>query len=211
VVLPPIVTATAPDPSDVAAVRAGLHLGDDEMLVVGCGEVHPRKGPDHFVELAARLSPTRAVRFAWIGRRIRPHSTRLDHDVAMLGLEASITWTGDLPSAGPWLGAADVVVVPSRSDPLPLVPLEAALAGTATVAFRSDGLADLADAEVVTGVPYPDGRALAAAVDRLLDDPTARADRVRTAQAWISSHQAPEVAVPRFVSLLRELTERGRS
>jgi glycosyltransferase involved in cell wall biosynthesis len=70
------------------------------------------------------------------------------------------------------LGAADVVVIPSRSEGLPLAALEAMAAGRPIVATAVRGLRDLLeDGRTALLVPPGDAQALAAAVRRLLDDP----------------------------------------
>ncbi|HLU68894.1 MAG TPA: glycosyltransferase [Kofleriaceae bacterium] len=85
------------------------------------------------------------------------------------------------------LAQSDVVALPSirveggRTEGMPLVALEAMAAGAAVVASAVGGLAEL-PAAAITRVPPGDPAALAAAIDRLLLDPDARAAQVRAAK-----------------------------
>ena len=82
------------------------------------------------------------------------------------------------------LGAADVVVVPSkRPDPLPNSAIEAAAAGVPVVAAAHGGLPEIVrDGETGVLVPPGDPAALAAAPRCLADDPALRA-------AWESAQR----------------------
>ena len=212
VLLPPVVAEPAPPaPDSVAAVRRQLGLAPGDRLVLGCGEVEPRKGADLFVALAGACAAEPGLHLAWIGRRLPPYAERFDHDVAALGLRSRVTWVGEVADASCWFAAAAVVVMPSRSDPLPLVPLEAALVGAPTAAFAVDGLRTLGDAGAVAVAPFPDVPALAAEVRRLAASPEAGRPLVAAAAAWARDRQSPTVVVPRFLEILRSLLEPART
>jgi glycosyltransferase involved in cell wall biosynthesis len=204
-VVPPLV-ADAPAPGGAAAaVRAGLGLAVGDRLVLGCGEASDRKGTDLFVELAVRLRGEPHLRLAWVGRRLRATARRLDHDVDAAGLEDLVTWVDEVDDPVAHLAAADVLVMTSRTDPQPLVPLEAALQGTPTVAFAVDGLGDLGAAGAAATVPYPDTVALAAAVRRLLADPAAGEALVAAAVERRDRDQSAARVVPRFLAAMGAL------
>jgi glycosyltransferase involved in cell wall biosynthesis len=75
---------------------------------------------------------------------------------------------------GAELGELDVFVMPSRSDPFPLVVLEAMAAGLPVVGARVDGIAEQISAEAGMLVPPEDPPALAAAMLDLHRDPERR-------------------------------------
>ncbi len=204
-VLPPVLTIGEVDERARAEAREHLGVGPGERLVLGCGEASFRKGTDLFVELAGYLVRRPDVRFAWVGRRLRPFDRQLDLDVSLAGLDDRLVWVGETDDVGPYLAAADVLVMSSRHDPQPLVPLEAAMLGTPTAALERDGLAELgADGAALTAV-YPDVPALAAHVSTLLDDRRSTDRVVAKARERIDANQAPEVIVPVFVDALRTL------
>lgn len=208
VVVPPVC-----DPAPVAArsaeaVRRELLGPDGTGVVLGCGEASWRKGADLFLAAAARMAAADpGLRFAWAGRRLRSVARILDHDTERLGLAGRLRWLGDLPEVGPHLAAADVLLLPSRVDPQPLVPLEAAEAGTPTVAFAVGGLTAVGEAGAAALAPYPDTGALADRCLAVLADPAEGQALVAAGRARRRSAQAPEVVVPRMRALIERLVD----
>lgn len=178
--VPADAVAVLHSPVDVAAVRAAGEraenpFGDDDRpVVVACGVGNGRKGVDTF-SAAASIASDRA-RWVWVGKV--PDERRSPH----------VEYPGEQPSAAPWLAHADVVALPSRADPFPLVVLEAMALGRPVVASDIEGPREqLGDAG--TFVPVADAAALAEAVDALVADPAAaavlgEAGRRRCAERW---------------------------
>ena len=167
---------------DAARRRLGLPTG--VPLVVSVSRLVPRKGMDTLVDAAAivaRSHPDVVVAIAGAGR----DRQRLDRRVAAAG--APVRMLGRVPDADlPDLyGAADVFVLLCRTrwggleqEGFGIVFLEAAAAGTASVAGRSGGAAEAVD-DGVTGLvvdPPDDAEAAAAAITRLLGDDALRAE-----------------------------------
>jgi glycosyltransferase involved in cell wall biosynthesis len=205
VVVPPLlVERPMPGSDDVCRAAREMGATPGEPIVIGCGEAAWRKGTDLFVELARRLSARPDLRFAWIGRRLRAFARRLDHDVEACGLAARMCWLGDVADPDPYLAAATVLVAPSRHDPQPLVPLEAARLGVPTACFALGGLGELSTAGAAVAVPYPDTRALASAVGHLIDARDEREQIVAGARRRAST-QAPGIVVPQVLAELRRV------
>lgn len=206
--LPPLITAEAPSAGAIADARAEL-VGSSgaAKVVVACGEAAWRKGADLFVDVVRCLPAD--VQAAWIGRRNRAFAKQLDHDTALAGLEGRLTWFGEVTDPLALLAAADVVVLPSREDPQPLVPMEAAVVGTPTVGFDGTGLADLAAVGGAEVVPYPDAQALGALASAILDDPARGARVVDGARRVVAQERSWEVLAPRLVDVLRSVQHLG--
>lgn len=154
-----------------AAEPVALPYAAGELVVGACGTVERRKGSDLFEQVARRVrlaSGDLAVRFVWVGDRPAPGEGVPDDSgraVELLG-----------PASNPWvhLRRFDLLALPSRDDPFPLVVLEAMLLGTPVVAFDVGGVRrQVGDAGLV--VPPEDVEALAGAISRLLGDATERA------------------------------------
>ncbi len=93
-------------------------------------------------------------------------------EAAARPLDGRVVFTGTRRDARAITGAADVVVIPSESEGLPLAALEALAGGRPIVATAVRGLRDLLnDGRTALLVPPGDAEALAAAVRRVLDDP----------------------------------------
>jgi glycosyltransferase involved in cell wall biosynthesis len=72
-----------------------------------------------------------------------------------------------------WMGGASLYALPARYEPFGLAPLEAALAGCALVLGDIPSLRELWGGRALF-VPPDDGRALAAALNQLIDNPVQR-------------------------------------
>ncbi|MGW5686438.1 glycosyltransferase [Nonomuraea sp. NPDC003754] len=82
-----------------------------------------------------------------------------------------VCFVGDVADVRPWYVAADVVVLPSRWEGLPLTALEAMATGRSLVCYDVPGLAELVGDGVGAAVPAEDVAALAEALLLRLSQP----------------------------------------
>lgn len=109
-----------------------LPLRAGQPLVLFAGRLSPEKGPLRFVEIARRLrGDDPRLAFAMIGDG--PERDAVEARVRALRLQDRVTLLGFVEAA-PYLRRADVVVMPSDAEGLPLVCLEALALGTPVVA-----------------------------------------------------------------------------
>lgn len=180
------VESRMPGPADAGDFRAERGVAVETPLVGCIGQWSLRKGQDLFLK-AARLVVDRVprARFVLAGERYsqKEESVRFEDDLRARArrppLEGRVDCLGyrhDVPRV---LAALDVVVIPSRQEPLSRVALEALALGVPVVATAVGGMAEIVE-HARTGllVPAGDVRALAAAIERLLAD-RALAARVR--------------------------------
>ena len=141
-------------------------LDASAKTVLAVGSLIRQKGHDVLIHAAAATGNDWTVVVAGAG----PHHddlTDLAHRVAPGRVRLS-GWVDDVPAL---MARASVVCLPSRWESFAYVPLEAMAMGVPVVASRVDGID-----EVVTDgtsgllVEPDDPRALAAAIDRLIDD-----------------------------------------
>lgn len=175
-----------------AGVRAELGLAHGDVLAVSIGRLSPEKGHRVLLEAWARLGPS-APRLALVGDGAsRAELERLASRLPP-GRVRFLGWRSD-PTA--CVGAADLAILPSLTEGLPLALLEAMAAGTAIVATRVGGMPAALDGGTCgLLVPPGDAIALAGAVEELADSAQGRArlaaaalDRVRA--AYDASRQA---------------------
>jgi D-inositol-3-phosphate glycosyltransferase len=163
-------------PGDRTGARAALGLGPDP-LVLFVGRIQPLKQADLAVAAVSRMRHTNANLVvvggpsgsAGVGELARVR------DVAdQLGVGHRVRFVPPQPHhlLSSWYRAADVVVVPSRSESFGLVALEAAACGTPVVASAVGGLTTIVDSGR-TGflVDGTDPGIWAGHLDGLLDDP----------------------------------------
>nr|WP_281287146.1 glycosyltransferase [Actinotalea subterranea] len=165
------------------------HDRAEPWRLVVVGRLSPRKGIDVALDAVDALvlagydvtldvCGTVFPGYEWYERELRDAATgrpRLIGRVQLLGY-VHPTW--------PHLAAADVVLVPSRSEPFGNTAVEGMLARRPVVASRAQGLAEVVhDGRTGLLVAPGDATALAGAVRRLLDDAGLRqglADAART-------------------------------
>ncbi|HWZ60409.1 MAG TPA: glycosyltransferase [Gemmatimonadaceae bacterium] len=189
-----------PVPSgDAAAARAELGLAPDELLLLAVGSLVPRKGHAVLVRAMAALRDS-GVPVPWRlaiagGGAEREALAAL---VESLGLRGSIHLLGHRDDVASWQVAADVFVMPSLWEGLPLALLEAMATGSAVIASRTSGIPE-AVTDGVDGLLTPPGdvAALAAAVRRVLGDAALRralgdAARARVAREFSMERMTAE-------------------
>jgi glycosyltransferase involved in cell wall biosynthesis len=175
---------TVAGPAGRAAARHRLGLDPVAPLAVCVGRVTRQKGQD--VLLAAWPHVRRGcpdARLALVG----------DGDLlaALSATETDgVTFAGASTDVRPWLAAADVVVLPSRWEGLPLTVLEAFASGRPVVASRVPGLAEAVPPAVGALVPPEDPAALADALTRRLGPGDDAADRCRAEGVAAAAHAA---------------------
>lgn len=161
--------------ADPAALR-GFFPGDIPVsnVVVAAGRLSPEKGFDVLTDAAAevvRAEPSTG--FVLFGEGAM--RADLERRVAALGLAGRFVLPGFRDDLDSLLPAADVAVLPSFTEGLPNVALEASAAGVPVVATAVGGTPEVvADRETGLLVPPADPAALAAALLTLLRDPATR-------------------------------------
>jgi glycosyltransferase involved in cell wall biosynthesis len=160
-----------PGPRDVSRSRLAGELDARGPLVLYIGNLVPVKGLDVLIDAFARLT-AQGVDFT--GRLIGqgPLRSRLEDQVARLGLLDRVKLLGPRPHdrLPDWCRAADLFVLPSYSEGLPVVLLEAVACGTPFVASRVGGIPEIAHLGPSRLVPAGDAAALAEAIRAGLAD-----------------------------------------
>jgi glycosyltransferase involved in cell wall biosynthesis len=133
------------------------------------------KGHRLVIEAAAALAG-RGIRphFAFVGKGSQEGALR--EAIARGGLSSQFTFTGFVDEPPEAMGALDVALyVPVESDGMSRVIFEYLAAGRPLIASRVGVVPEiLTDGEHALLVPAGDARALADALERLLDDPALR-------------------------------------
>jgi glycosyltransferase involved in cell wall biosynthesis len=164
-----------PDPQARHQVRAELRLDDSEPIVLALGRLVYKKGFDVLLDAwPAVLQAHPRARLVLVG--YGDLRAALEAQAARLGIAASVHFTGQLerPRAAAYVAAADVFalpIVPQGVDGLPNALLEAMGAGRPIVASHVAGVPDVIEHERHgLLVPTRDAAALAAAINRMLDN-----------------------------------------
>jgi D-inositol-3-phosphate glycosyltransferase len=211
--VPPGVDHAFFGPGHRPQARRALGLPVDGRLLLFVGRIQPLKCADVAIETLAELrqSGGEQARLVVVGGPSGPHgekSLQSLHDVAdARGVRDHVHFVAPQPHEllSSYYRAADVCIVPSRSESFGLVALEAAACGTPVVASAVGGLTTLVD-HGRTGylVDEPDPVAYAAAVRRVFDEPLA-AERLSTASVLRARRYTWRAAARTLVELHDEL------
>jgi glycosyltransferase involved in cell wall biosynthesis len=160
-----------------ARIRAELGVADGELLAVTVANLRSEKGYDVLLEAARRIGG-RGLPVHFVAAGQGDQAAALEERRHVLGLDDRLRFLGHRTDALALLTAADLVVLPSHQEGLPVVLMEATTVGATIVATSVGGVPQVIT-DGVNGllVPPGDPDALANAVARLVDDP-ALADRL---------------------------------
>lgn len=182
------------EPGDRESVRRELGVADHEVLIVAVGNLYSVKG--HIVLLRAlaeveAAGSTTPWRLAIAGRGEEEGALRTFlRERNLSGRAVLLGYRQDIPNI---LAAADIYVMPSLSEGLPVALLEAMLSGKAIVASDVGGIPE-AIAAGTDGLLTPPGdhQALAVALLRLIENSNYRATLGQSGQRRATRHFSVE-------------------
>ncbi len=168
-------------PGDARGARAAIGL-DDSPVVLFVGRIQPLKGVDLAIRAVGALGRS-DVQLVVVGGASGPDGARELANVRALtdslGMSARVRHVEPMPHhlLSTYFRAANVVVVPSRSESFGLVALEAMASGRPVVASAVGGLLSLVD-DGTTGLLVTDREvnSFARAMRRIIDSPQIAAE-----------------------------------
>ena len=176
-IVPPAVEHAFFAPGDRTGARRAIGLPADRRVILFVGRVQPLKAPDLAIRALAALARDDAMLVVVggaSGADGSDYAGRTRQLVTDLGLDDRVRFVEPQPHhiLSSYYRAADVVVVPSRSESFGLVALEAAACGIPVVASAVGGLLNVVH-DGVTGhlVDGRDPARFGRAITHLLDDP----------------------------------------
>lgn len=169
--------------SRIALVRNGVDLerfrplpraARERKQILFAGRLDPIKRAPMLADIAGELLALRnKADFVFAIAGEGPDESSVRAAVRRKGLEAVFHLLGYVEDMPPLIAASDVVLLPSQSEGVPLIVLEALACATPVVASKVGALAEAVDSSCGVLVEPGNGEAsaFAAALDRLLDQP----------------------------------------
>ncbi len=190
-----------------AQPRGDMKTPEDAPLLLALGRLHANKAFDVLLHAVVKL-PTAWLWLAGEGpedERLR----RLARDLGVAQRVRFLGWRKDVPAL---LAACDLLVCPSRHEPLGNVILEAWAQSRPVVAAAAQGPSALIN-EGETGllVPKDDALALAAALTRVLGDKGLAARLAAGGRAAYEAAYTERAVVARYIELFEAVTGAARS
>ena len=189
-------------PSGIDVRRTDPGTAHTPFVVATAAILEPRKGIDVLLKACARLR-CRAHLDVYGEGSLRP---QLERQAASLAID--VTFHGRVEGLRDRLEEADVFVLASWGENLPIAILEAMAAALPVVATRVGGNPELVLDGVTGDIVEPgDADAIARAIDRLADDPDRRRTFGRRAAERAASYFDPDACAGRVVALYRRLCD----
>ncbi|MBA2246036.1 MAG: glycosyltransferase [Gemmatimonadetes bacterium] len=189
------------------ATRAALLRSGERALVLTVARLDWQKGLDQLLQAAA-LVP--GVRFVIAGEGAE--RARLEREATALGIADRVDFLGERSDVPDLLASADLFVLPSLIEGLPVSVLEAMAAGVPVVATDVPGTREaVQDGETGVLVQPGDPPALARAIRRLLEERSLAARLAEAGRCRVRREFSVEAMVGRVMGIYEEvLASSGR-
>jgi glycosyltransferase involved in cell wall biosynthesis len=197
-----------PDRKAPSGLRQSLGFGQVDPVLVVAGRLEPQKGHRVLLDaLPTVLHVFPQARLVCVGSgSLR---SELEARGRELGLGDSIRFVGHQSNIPDWLALAELTILPSFYEGLPLVAIESLASGRPVVATAVDGTPEIVvDEETGVTVPPGDAPALAQAICRLLGDPVFRERLARRGREWVLERFSADQQIRRTELLYRIGLER---
>jgi glycosyltransferase involved in cell wall biosynthesis len=180
------------------------HAATDSPMITTIGRLTEQKAQQFLLEAAVLiLARFPTARFVLVGQgHLEP---RLRELARARGIEAHVEFTGvrrDIPNI---LAETDIFVLSSLWEGMPLTAIEAMAAGRAVVLSDVGGMREVVGDLDDLLVPPGDIPALAAAISRLLEDPTLRVDFGQRARERVCTTFQLATMVSQYTALYESL------
>jgi glycosyltransferase involved in cell wall biosynthesis len=179
-------------------VRGELGIGEDETVFVAVGNARPEKGFEDLLAAASAMQQ-KGGQPAWrvlVAGKMDdgPYVEALRQQHSEASLQDSVLFLGFRSDVPALYAAADVFVLSSRSEGLPMVLLEAMTAGLPVVATRVGGVPEAVPQAAGVLVPPAEPDRLAEAMSALASD----VDRRSAMGAAAREHALEQYGVERM-------------
>lgn len=208
-ILPNAIDLTAFEQAHAGDVRARLGIGPQERVLLYCGRLAREKNlPFMLQALGDTLRRAPGIRLVMVGDGTERET--LQRLAADLGLDQRVLFPGSVPygDVPRYYAAADLFVMTSLTEVMPLALLEAMASGLPVVAVAGPGLSDVVTDGLNGILTAHDPGAFAGAVQRALASDAAREEMGANARAAIAQYGVGRT-VHRLVAIY-EMARAGR-
>ena len=198
--LPNFVSTVAVEPMP----RRTLSTPADGAVILALGRLHENKAYDILIEAMGRLPDV----YLWLAGE-GPLEEDLRRQAVHFGVAPRIRFLGWQDDPGALYAAANLVVCPSRIEPLGNVVLEAWARQKPIIAAAAEGPTELIrDGENGLLVPIDDTDALAAAINRILSDRETALALVQAGHDDYLAEYSEAVVIQRYLDFFDKVTAR---
>ena len=197
-----------PKPEQIAKARAELGLTNEQAVLL-LGRLAKEKGHGLLLD-ALKILGSRRPRLIAIFAGIGPLEAELKAKYKAAGLTDQVRFLGYRTDLQRLMAAADLVVLPSISEGLPLAAIEALAAARPVVATETGGIPEIVlNGQTGLLVPPCDSVALAEAMHRVLSDPALALRLGTNGRLFVEQHFDVRVQIERTMALYRDVTSKA--
>lgn len=204
-----LVRFAPPSTSEVDAARRELGVSVN-LVALALGRLEPQKGHVFLIDALKMLAPRWPKLVALcVGTGALESELKARADAA--GLADRITFLGQRDDTERLLAAADLVVLPSLFEGLPLVAVEALAMARPIVATDVEGTREIVtDGDTGVLVRPADPAALAEGIERILADPSLGARLGARGRSLVERNFDVHMQIKATLQLYRSLLEKGQ-
>jgi glycosyltransferase involved in cell wall biosynthesis len=171
------------------------------------GRLSPEKGVDRLLQAAALVLARRPnTKFILAGSG--PEDARLKRMAETLGLTKNVTFLSQVDEVSEVYASLDMVVLPSLTEGLPLMVLEALAAKRAVVATNVGAVPQvIIDGETGLLVAPGDVNALAAGIERLMEDSSLRNRLASRGHSLVAQSYSVNVMTAGYLALYHDTVQ----
>ena len=184
-----------------AISRTELYTPPRAPIILALGRLHENKAFDVLLKALARVPEA----YLWLAGD-GPKRAELETLAERLGVKPRVRMLGWRDDTAALFAAADIVICPSRHEPLGNVVIEAWAQGVPVIAADSLGPGTLID-NMTTGmlVPVEDAAALVHAIRQLLAEPELRARLIEAGRAVYAERFSEAVVVKKYIQFFETI------
>jgi glycosyltransferase involved in cell wall biosynthesis len=197
------------NPDFCQKLRDEFGLEKEDLLFLAVGNPRPEKGFEDLIDAVSILRNQAKKRFKVVvaGKLTDTHYCRiLLEKVEKKNLTDCFSFLGFRSDTDALYSAADVFVLSSRSEGLPMVILEAMMAGLPVITTRVGGIPQMIGENGILVEPG-DPEALASAMNGCLSDHQARERLGRMGKELVQTHYGIESMVDAYIKTYQALIE----
>ncbi|MDD2852267.1 MAG: glycosyltransferase [Desulfuromonadaceae bacterium] len=188
------------NPEIIAFCRSGFTIG-------AIGRLSPEKAFDALLEVVAALSAQGTdIRLVILGEG----GLRASHEAAVskLGIEKNVLMPGYIPDAKRYLPFFNLFAMPSLTEGLPMVLLEAMLAGVPIIATRVGGIPEVLQEGSCGLLINPDCREeLERGITNVMHNPEAAGERVKAAKLRVTDTYSSRVMAEKYLAIYQSVLQ----
>jgi glycosyltransferase involved in cell wall biosynthesis len=193
---------------DRKRVRSNLGLKDDDLLILSVGRLVYEKGQEFLIE-AMHIVGSQFPHSHLVICGEGPLRKQLEAQIERLDVSRFVKLLGQWDNVAELLAIADIFILPSRSEGLPMALLEAMAAGLPVVATRVEGIEEVVgEGKHGLLVPPANSAALAKAILQLLGNPQLRRWMSAASQQRIQEFHTTERMCKGYLQIMLKCHDR---